>query len=95
LLDKRKAAPYIPVEPRTCLDQPSQIEESAMQQFASRDLMVSELPEVDSLAGDCGGCTNTGTSTQRPKPKPKPKPGKELADHDDLLALQEQLRASR
>ncbi|HEV8148634.1 MAG TPA: hypothetical protein VGP61_00465 [Gemmatimonadales bacterium] len=64
-----------------------------MQEFASRDLMVSELPEVESLTGDCGGCTNTGTSTQRPKPKPKP--GKELADHDDLLALQEQLRASR
>ena len=64
-----------------------------MQQFASRDLMVSELPEVESLTGECGACTNTGTSTQRPKPTPKP--GKELANHGDLLALQEQLRASR
>ena len=64
-----------------------------MQQFASRDLMVSELPEVESLSGDCGGCTNTGTSTQRPKPRPKP--AKELANDDDFLALQEQLRESR
>jgi hypothetical protein len=88
------AEPYIPtsLEPAA----PSHPkEESVMQEFASRDLMVSELPEVESLTGDCGGCTNTGTSTQRPMPKPKPKPGKDAADHDDFLALQEQLRAIR
>ena len=65
-----------------------------MQQFASRDLMVSALPErTGALWGEedemspCTACTNN-TKTNRPKPKPK------FAEESDLSALQEQLRAA-
>jgi hypothetical protein len=65
-----------------------------MQPFASRDLMVSALPETSmGLEGDCGNCTNctactdTGTSTTQAK--------KDTAKNKDLSALQEQLRATR
>ena len=75
-----------------------------MQQFASRDLMVSVLPEQtvelwgdeEQNCGDCTDCTNN-TKTERPKPKPhpKPKPGWKSAGDDELVALQDQLRAKR
>lgn len=75
-----------------------------MQQFASRDLMVSTLPEqtVDvwgDEAQECGNCTdctnNTRTERTKPKPHPKPKPNWKSAGEDALVALQDQLRASR
>jgi hypothetical protein len=76
-----------------------------MQQFASRDLMVSTLPEQtadvwgdeEQACGDCTDCTNN-TKTEhkgKPKPPPKPKPNWKSAGEDDLVALQDQLRASR
>ena len=80
-----------------------------MQQFASRDLMVSALPEqaVEMWGeeaqgcGDCTDCTNN-TKTERqkpghPKPYPKPKPKMEweTAGDDELVALRDQLRAAR
>ena len=73
-----------------------------MQQFASRDLMVSVLPEragetwgEEQDCGDCTDCTNnTKTERPHPKPTPKPKPGWKSAEAD-LLALQDQLRAAR
>lgn len=64
-----------------------------MQQFASRDLMVSTLPETSLSADpDCGNCTNctactdTGTATTEVK--------KQQASDADLAVLQEQLRAT-
>jgi len=77
-----------------------------MQQFASRDLMVSTLPEQtadvwgdeEQNCGECTDCTNnTRTERQKPKPapKPKPKPNWKSAGEDDLVALQDQLRATR
>jgi hypothetical protein len=77
-----------------------------MQQFASRDLMVSTLPEQSAdvwgdEAQECGNCTdctnNTRTERQKPKPHPKPKPkmSGQFAGDDDFAALQNQLRASR
>jgi len=70
-----------------------------MQQFASRDLMVTELPEesvgewgASGECGDCTGCTNN-TKTERPRPKPKPKPRWNAAAESDLPELQDQLRA--
>ena len=72
-----------------------------MQQFASRDLMVTELPEQAGdnweAMGDCVDCTSctNNTSTSKPRPKPKPKPNWKSAGDGDLLALQEQLRSVR
>ncbi len=69
-----------------------------MQQFASRDLMVSALPEQagetwgdeEQACGNCTDCTNN-TKTERPKPKPKPKPNWKSAGEEELLALRDQL----
>jgi hypothetical protein len=74
-----------------------------MHQFASRDLMVSALPEQagdmweeEQECGDCTACTNnTKTERPKPKPKPKPKPNWKSAGDDDFVALREQLRATR
>ncbi len=77
-----------------------------MQTFASRDLMVSTLPESEQelwdMAGNsCDGCTNDtkggcsgclDNTTAKPRPKPHPKPKGE--SDGGLEALQEQLRHS-
>ena len=59
-----------------------------MQRFASRDLMVSSLPEQEewAVAWDCGDCTN-GTDNSD-------KPTETSASDRDFPALQAQLRAS-
>lgn len=64
------------------------IEEIAMQRFASRDLMVTTLPQQGEWAADggCDDCTNCTDNTAKPRPKP--------ARDADLFALQQQLRAA-
>ncbi len=68
-----------------------------MQQFASRDLMVTELPEESvgewGANVDCGDCTNCTNNTKTEKPKPKP--DWKAAGEEEFSALQEQLRAAR
>ena len=70
-----------------------------MQQFASRDLMVTELPEESvgewGASGDCGTCTNCTNNTRTERPRPQPKPKLQAAGEDEFSALQEQLRAAR
>ena len=58
-----------------------------MQQFASRDLMVSHLPEGSDWAADreCDDCSNCTDNTGKP-------PDEEYAGAEDLDALREQLR---
>ena len=59
-----------------------------MQQFASRDLSVTSLPEDGEWAeGECGDCTKCTDNTD--------KPTESFASDKDLPALQEQLRAAR
>jgi hypothetical protein len=61
-----------------------------MQQFASRDLMASYLPEKSDWQadGECGDCSNCTDNTGKP-------PDEEYAGADDLAALREQLRRQR
>ena len=60
-----------------------------MQQFASRDLMVTSLPEDGEWAmeGECTDCTKCTDNTN--------KPTESSASDQDLPALQEQLRRTR
>jgi hypothetical protein len=58
-----------------------------MQQFASRDLRVTSLPEDWAEGEDCGDCTKCTDNTE--------KPTESSASDRDLPALQEQLRVVR
>jgi len=88
-LDGATRRPYITLAEGSGLAVVLIVAEVAMQQFASRDLMVTSLPQDGEWAveGECGDCTNCTDKSE--------KPTSQSAGDRDLPALEEQLRAAR